>query len=321
MLGLAASTGNDAPGHRVMTCEVIALRAPPWQARVRRGRDRNGPLCSARSRPAPSSMSAPQIGILLREWRAARRLSQLDLALEAGLSSRHLSYVETGKAQPSREAIERLAEALEMPLRERNELLVAAGYAPRYGEAPLDAPSLTQVRRAVDLLLVQQEPYPAFLVDRRWNILGANRAAARVNRFLLDGRDSPHRNMIRHFFDPADLRGAVANWNEVAAELIRHLHGALRTAPGDPHARALLDEALSYPGVPARWRRRELDAAPAPLLTVAFRKHDRELRFFSTITTFATPRDVTLDELRIESCFAEDEATAALCRELARADA
>lgn len=318
MLRPAASTGNDAAGHRAMTSEVIAWRPLPWQARMAAA----GTDGYARRvfLPAPPSMSMPQIGVLLREWRAARRLSQLDLALEAGLSSRHLSYVETGKSQPSREAVARLADALELPLRERNELLVAAGYAPQYAERSLDQPALAQIRRAIDLLLAQQEPYPAFLIDRRWNILGANRAALRVNRFLLDGRDSPHRNMLRHFFDPADLRGAVANWNEVAGSLMRHLHATVRAAPADAAARALLEEVLAYPDVPAHWRHRDLDTAPAPLLGVVFRKHGRELRFFSTITTFATPRDVTLDEMRIESCFAEDEATAALCRELASSD-
>ena len=261
--------------------------------------------------------SVPAVGHLLREWRAARRLSQLDLALEAGTSARHLSCVETGKAKPSREMVARLADALEMSLRERNALLLAAGFAPRYAESSLEAPDLAGVRRAIELILAQQEPYPAFLLNRRWDLLGANGAAARVNRFVLGGRDSQHDNMVRAVFDPDDLRPCIANWPEVAGDLVRHLHDSIAASPGDGAARALLAEALAYPGVPARWRMRDVDSAPSPLLTTVLRGGGRDLRFFSTITTFGTPRDVTLDELHIECCFPADEATAAFCRELA----
>ena len=261
-------------------------------------------------------MPDAHIGALLREWRAARRVSQLDLALDAGLSARHLSCVETGKAQPSRETIARLADALDMPLRERNALLVAAGFAPKYPETALATPELAQVRRAIECIHEQQEPYPAFLLNRHWDVLMANRAAMRVNHFAMRGRASKHANMIRQIFDPEDLRPAVANWEEVAGELIRHLHNVVAAAPTDTVARALLDEALAYPGVPARWRLRDLGTAPSPLLTTVLRRDEHELRFFSTITTFGTPRDITLDELHIECCFPMDEATIALCREL-----
>lgn len=260
------------------------------------------------------------LGALLREWRAARRLSQLDLALDAGISTRHLSCVETGKAQPSRELVARLADALDMPLRERNALLMAAGYAPAYPRTALATPSLAPVRRAIESMLAQQEPYPAFVLDRRWNVLMANAAAARVNRFVMDGRSSRHDNMLRQFFDPEDLRATVVNWDEVAGDLIRHLHEEVAIAPSDPSARALLDEVLAYPGVPARWRLRELGAPLPPVLTVIFRRGGRELHFFSAITTFGTPRDVTLDELRIECAFPGDDDTAAFCHALAGAE-
>lgn len=261
--------------------------------------------------------SAAPVGALLREWRAARRLSQLDLALSAGISSRHLSYVETGKAQAGRDIVARLADTLEMPLRERNALLLAAGYAPQYPESALDAPALARIDQAIDAILAQQEPYPAFLINRHWDVARANGAAQRVNRFVL-GRDSVHDNILRQFFDPSDLRAAIANWEEVAGELIRHLHDRVAVAPIDVVARGLLDEMLSYPGVPARWRRRDLSAAPSPLLTTVLRRDGVELRFFSTITTFAMPRDITLDELHIECCFPVDEDTAARCRVLAQ---
>lgn len=254
--------------------------------------------------------------MLLREWRAARRMSQLDLALAADVSTRHLSCVETGKSQASQEMVMRLADALEMPLRERNALLMAAGYAPSYPETALTTPALAQVRRATEFIISQQEPYPAFVLNRHWDILMANEAAQKITGFLLrDGKQ--HGNMIRHFFDPEGLRAAVVNWEEVAGDLIRHLHSDVAAAPSDSLSRALLDEALSYPGVPARWRTREPGMTPSPLLTTVFRRDGVELRFFSTFTTFGTPRDVTVDELRIECCFPDDDATAAFCREQA----
>lgn len=268
----------------------------------------------------PRRAQRSQVGDLLREWRAARRLSQFDLALEAGLSARHLSCLETGKSQPSREMISRLADTLDMPLRERNALLIAAGYAPTFPESALATPKLAPVRHAIDAILKQQEPFPAYLLSRHWDILAANRAAERVSRFCLDGRESPHRNIMRQFFDPQDLRGVIANWEEVAGDLIRHLHVEAADAPTDLQARALLQEMLAYPGVPARWRTRALDTPPTPLLTTVFRHRGHELNFFSAITTFGTPRDVTVAELRIETCFPSDEPTAEFCRQLARAD-
>lgn len=259
------------------------------------------------------------MGVLLREWRAARRLSQFDLALEAGTSARHVSRVETGKAQPSHGMVARLADTLDVPLRERNALLLAAGYAPEYPETSLSSPDLTQVRRAVELVLEHQEPYPAFVLNRRWDVLMTNRAAARVAGFLRG--NLIHTNMVRQFFDPDDLRAVVVNWEEIAGDLIRHLHDEVAATPSDAKARALLDDVLRYPGVPARWQTRELSSAPSPLLTVHFRKGDQDLRFFSTITTFGTPRDVTIDELRIECTFPADEATGERCRALARDEA
>jgi transcriptional regulator with XRE-family HTH domain len=258
------------------------------------------------------------VGVLLREWRAARRVSQLHLALEAGTSCRHLSCIETGKAHPSRAMVARLAETLGMPLRERNALLLAAGYAPEYAETDLDAPELAQVRRAIDFITEHQEPYPAFVLNRRWDILAGNRAAARLAEYLIGG--SAHGNMLRQFFDPDDMRAAVVNWDEIAGDLMRHLHDEVAATPSDTRLRALMDEVLRYPGVPDRWRERPLDTAPPPVLTVVFRKGDAELRFFSTIARFGTPRDVTVDELRIECVFPGDEATAELCRALARDD-
>ncbi len=273
-------------------------------------------VASPDPRSPPPPAPAPHVGGLLREWRAARRLSQFELALEARVSARHLSYVETGKAQPSHEMITRLADTLEIPLRERNALLVAAGYAPQYPETALGTPALAQIRRAIELTLEHHEPYPALVINRYWDLVLTNRAGPRLFTYLRGG--TKHANVLRQVFDPNDMRAALANWEEVAGDLIRHLHDEVAAVPSDAKARALLDEVLRYPGVPAQWRTRELGAAPPPLLTVAFRKGTEELRFFSTIATFGTPRDVTLDELRIECMFPADETTAERCRALAR---
>lgn len=261
-------------------------------------------------------MSQAPVGALLREWRAARRLSQLDLALDVGVSARHLSCVENGKSQPSRDMVTRLADSLEMPLRERNALMMAAGYAPRFRETSLSTPALARVKRAIDFMLELQEPYPAFLMNRHWDVLLVNRAATRVIEYMI-GKPSAHANVMRQFFDPTDVRGCIANWDEVAAELIRYLHADMVASPTDTVNRDLLEEILRYPDVPTRFRTRDLDTAPSPLLTTVMKRGDQELRFFSTITTFATPRDVTLEELRIECCFPDDDATAVLCRKLA----
>ena len=160
----------------------------------------------------PPRDGRPAIGVLLREQRELRRMSQLDLAHESGVSARHLGFVEIGKAQPSREVISRLADALGLPLREHNALLLAAGYAPQYGERDLANPSMGALSQAIDLILRHQEPYPAFVISRRFEVLAANDAAMRVNGFLMEGRASPHTNLLHQIFDPDDFRPVILNW-------------------------------------------------------------------------------------------------------------
>jgi transcriptional regulator with XRE-family HTH domain len=293
-----------------MTSEVMALRPgePLWFGMATTG--------SRAPHPSPPPL-APEAGIgpLLRHWRTARRLSQLDLALDAGVSSRHLSYVETGRSQPSREMVLRLADALAVPLRERNALLIAAGYAARYVETGLAAPEMAQMRNAIELILRHQEPYPAFVLDRHWDIRMSNQAASRCTRFLL-GAEPTETNMMRLLLAPTGLRPMLVHWEETAGDLIRHLHNQIAVSPSDERGKELLAEVLDYPGMPARWRTREIGATSTPLLTTIFRKDNVELRFFSTITTFGTPRDVTLEELHIECSFPADAATADTCRRL-----
>ncbi len=270
---------------------------------------------AAQRRNAPSP-----VGALLREWRAARRMSQLDLALEADISTRHLSCVETGKARPSRETLSRLADALAMPLRERNALLLAAGLAPQYSETNLVTPALERMRQAIELIIAQQEPYPAFVVNRHFDVLMANDAAQRVNKLLMRGKKSAHSNLLRQVFDPGDFRQVIVNWPEVAEHFLRQLHSDIAAVTSDGAAQALLDEVLAYPQVPARWRFRDVQSEPAPVLTLVFRSELGELRFFETVTTFAAARDITLDELRIECAFPADAHTAEVCGQLEAKD-
>jgi transcriptional regulator with XRE-family HTH domain len=261
-------------------------------------------------------------GRLLRQWRERRRLSQLDLACTADVSSRHVSFLETGRAQPSREMVLLLARVLDVPLRDRNQLLTAAGFAAIYRETKLDAPAMTQVRRALDFILRQQEPYPAIVLDRHWNVLQANPATSRlVTSFVDPAADLGPPNAMRLMFHPCGFRPHIVNWEAMAAALIQWLHRDVASGFADDETRALLDELLSYPGVPRQWRALDLDVSTAPFLAVEFRKDALELRYFSTLTSLGTPHDITLQELRIESFFPADEATEAAARRLAADEA
>lgn len=253
----------------------------------------------------------PNFGLLLRRWRAVRRVSQLALALDADISTRHLSCVETGRAHPSREMVLRLAEALQVPLRERNALLLAAGYAPFYRQSGLDAPEMQAARDAVDLLLRQQEPFPGIVVDRYWNTLKMNEGTRRFLA-LFPGCDAVKpRNGIRLVFHPKGLRRFIENWQSVAARLIQRVQREAAADPSDEAMKNFLEELLSYPGVPGRWRWLDFDDSPPPLLTVEYKCKNSTLRLFSMLTTFGTAQDVALQELRIESFFPADEVTRA----------
>jgi transcriptional regulator with XRE-family HTH domain len=252
-----------------------------------------------------------RIGPLLREWRERRRLSQLDLATESGVSARHLSFIETGRSRPSAPMVIRLAEQLEVPLRDRNELLLAAGHAPAYGHRGLEEPDLEPVRAALDALLRGHEPYPALVVDRHWGMLAANRAVP----LLIAGAASqllePPVNVLRLSLHPDGMAPRIANLGEWRAHVLDRLRRQA-VAAGDPALFALHDELAGYPGgeEPAT----DLDAG-AVAVPLRLRADTAELAFISAATTFGTAVDVTVSELSIESFFPRDDATAAYLRE------
>jgi transcriptional regulator with XRE-family HTH domain len=279
-------------------------------------------VAAVKARHAASRSSrAPvnPVGRLLKQWRERRRMSQLGVALEAEISARHLSFLETGRAQPSRDMLMLLSRVLEVPLRSRNDLLTAAGYAAIYRETALDAPELAQVRRALDFMLRQQEPNPAMVLDRHWNILMTNEAMGRVMGCFLDAdaiASVGPANAMRLSYHPRGLRPFIANWEATAADFIQWLHrDLLRT--GDAETRQLLEELLSYPDVPQQWRTLDLDASTAPFLAMELRKDDVRFSFFTVLASLGTPYDITLHELRIECFFPADESTEAALRRLA----
>jgi transcriptional regulator with XRE-family HTH domain len=246
-------------------------------------------------------------GPLLREWRQVRQMSQLRLAEAAEVSTRHISFIETGRAAPSREMVLILASALDLPLRERNTLLGAAGFAAVYRESDLGAPEMGQVARALQFLLDRHEPYGASVLDGSWNILRVNHGGARMVGWIFDEPPPPkvHGNAMRLLFHPRGLRPYIVNWEELAAAMIERLHREVSLGA----SRELLDELLDYPDVPHRFARPRLGQTPQVVLALHFRKGERDLRMFTTLTTLGTPLDVTAQELRIESYFPADRAT------------
>jgi transcriptional regulator with XRE-family HTH domain len=257
------------------------------------------------------NIAAAPVGTLLRQWRQRRRLSQLDLALEAEVSTRHLSYVETGRAAPSREMLLRLAERLEVPLRERNALLLAGGWAPMYPERPLADPSMAAARRAVDLILAGHMPYPALAVDRWWNIAAHNAAVPALLAGIAPEMLVPPLNALRLALHPQGLAPRIVNLGAWRAHVLARLHKQVE-ASADTKLAALMQELRAYPH-PA------LAEEPGPdlggvAMALRLRSGDQVLELLSTTTIFGTPVDVTLSELALETFFPADEATAAWLR-------
>ena len=261
-------------------------------------------------------------GTLLKSWRAARRYSQLELAEEARVSQRHLSFLESGRAQPSREMIQQLSEALRVPLRERNDLMLAAGFAPLYPERDLDSSDMLSVRQALEATLRHHEPYPALVVDRQWDVVLLNRAADRLLGMLGDPArvwervdPSGRRNLMRLTLHPAGMQPLIVNWRQVSTLLLKRLQGEVEANPANFRLRELLAELTALPGIPPHWQDGVWTSAPPPVLALELGGQGAPaLKLFSMICAFGTALDVTADELRLELVFPSDEATAGFFR-------
>ncbi len=251
-------------------------------------------------------------GPLVREWRLRRGRSQMDLALNAGVSTRHLSFVETGRAKASPELLLTLSEHLEIPLRDRNTLLLAAGYAPRYARTALDDQAMARVRRTLQDLLDRHAPYPGVVIDRLWNLVLANESALRFVDGLPAELLGPPANVFRVSLHPDGLASRTENFAEWAAYLLGQLH-RLVLLTGDPEAIALEEEVTGYPNVKAlgSWRQRAAPAADEPALLIPWRVRfgDTVHSYFTTLTSFGTPQDITLAELAVELFYPADDVT------------
>jgi len=259
--------------------------------------------------------TAGAFGETLRTWRRHRRYSQLQLAAEASVSQRHLSFLERGRAKPSREMVLHLAGVLDVPLRDRNSLLTSAGFAPVYEQRRLDGEGLAEISAVLQPVLEAHEPYPAIVMDRQWNLVLANGSALRLTGALLapDGARPPGPvNLVRIGLHPDGLRTVTENWREVAASVLRRLEHQLRERPTDGELLALYDEVTSYQGIA------DLESPPTDLgvddlvLAIHYKTEDVELRLFSMLATLGEPTDATVAELVLESFYPMDEASRAL---------
>jgi transcriptional regulator with XRE-family HTH domain len=252
---------------------------------------------------------------MVRDWRIRRRRSQMDLALDVGVSPRHLSFVETGRSRPSPELVLALADRLEVPLRERNVLLLSAGYAPRYPETSLDAAAMARVRAALQRLLDSHDPYPGVVIDRVWNVVLANEAAVLLAQGLPDHLVNPTMNVFRVCLHPDGLASRILNFDEFSFYLLAQLYRSA-VLTGDAELQRLADEVSQYPNVAGLgdWRKTAASEDPTLLVPLRLDVGGSELSLFTTLTTFGTPQDITLAELAVELFFPADEETDALLR-------
>jgi transcriptional regulator with XRE-family HTH domain len=258
-----------------------------------------------------SVRTRPAVGDLLRNWRLRRRLSQLDLASDAGVSARHLSFVETGRARPSREMVLHLAEQLEVPLRERNDLLLAAGFAPVYGRRGIDDPDMSAVRRAIDLVLTAYEPFPALVVNRSWQLVAGNASVALLTAGVAEDLLAPPANVLRLSLHPDGLAPRILNLPQWRRHVLQRLDREAHLT-GDPQLRVLHDELAALPG--------GTDRTPPDGIAVPLRVRagGDVLSFLSTVTTFGTAVDLTAAELTIEAFLPADPHTAEVLQQLRR---
>jgi len=294
---------GECSRHRPITPEVISPIRPSLYAR-----------------DMSSTISKSSFGDVLRFWRTTRRLSQLALSADADVSQRHLSFLETGRAKPSREMVRHLGTILDLPLRAHNDMLLAAGFAPAYPETPIDAPAMEQVRHVLDIVLGAHEPFPAIVADRRWNIVLANAAAGRFIAALLGENSAAggaRQNLAKLVFEPGAVRAAIANWEEAGSMLLRRLEREVADRAGDTALSQLLDEVLAYPGVADLRRPQQRPRGSDLLVPVSYRAAEHDISMFSTIATIGAAYDVTLEELRLETFFPADAESEAVLRAMA----
>jgi transcriptional regulator with XRE-family HTH domain len=248
-----------------------------------------------------STPAVPQLGELLRYWRQERGKSQLHLSMDTGISQRHLSFVESGRSAPSRDFLSIVSDALNIPLRERNVLLLASGYAPQYSEQSMDAEQMAIITRAIDRMLQQHEPHPALVLDRHWNVVRTNEAAPRFFGSFVDLEMRPKpRNLLDLMFDPTGMRPFVEEWEKVAGGLLQRVRREAVGQVVDAGLQKLLEQLRRYPGVTEL---KPLLAPQGPVLPITFRRGNELLSYFSLITTVGTPQCITAQELRVECMF------------------
>ncbi len=250
-----------------------------------------------------------KFGELLRHWRKSRHCSQLDLGLAADVSAKHISFLETGRSQPSREMVIALAVTLDIPLNERNVLLYSAGFSEEYSRMPLDEPEMLAVRKALDYMLFNHEPYPAAVLDWEWNMVMANRAhQGLVHQMAAQQSQFPRtHNVMQLLFDPNGLRPFVENWEDIACLLLQRLQRERMVF--QDRSSTLLELLLDYPGIPPNWRQFDCTKPAHPMIEVVMVLNGQRLRLFSSLASFGTPIDVTAQELIVEQYFPADEST------------
>jgi transcriptional regulator with XRE-family HTH domain len=280
------------------------------------GREAIEPRCAIGVKMSPMDSSnlktkrpAHELGVLLRHWRDLRGMSQFDLSFDAGVSQRQISFIETGRSAPNRQTLLDIAQALDIPLRDRNTLLLAAGYAPIYAEGAWNAPEMQSVTKALERMLRQHEPFPALVMDRYWNVLMTNDAAPRFFGCFIDmaARKAP-RNMLHLLFDPNGMRPFIANWEDVAKSLFQRVYRESVGRVIDEKTKALLAELMAYPDVKTEWTT-PIALSAMPVIPIGFVKGDNILSYFSMVTTVGTPQAIAAQELRIECKFPADETT------------
>ena len=251
------------------------------------------------------------LGLMLRTWRARRGRSQLALSLDLGVSQRHISFIESGRSAPSRSLLTAISKALDVPFRDRNDLLLAAGFAPVYSDRAWDAAEMRAVHKALERMLRQHEPFPAIVMDRYWNVLMANESAPRFFGRFIDMSARPgQRNLLRLLFDPNGMRPFIANWEQVARGLLERISRESVGGVIDEKTTRLMTDLLAYPGLPLDLRDVDTPGA-APVVAVGFIEGDRVRSYFSMVSTVGTPQTVAAQELRVECMFPADDETEA----------